>query len=186
MSTRAASRLAWSLAGLSVALLIASVPLFVLARSANVPSSWGADLSFGGLLGRGLFLVFPLVGVLIASRRPKNPIGWLWPHGRSLVDPQRHARLLQRLRYGPARLCSLCGAGWGSNNWLWVPAVGLLGTYLFLLFPDGRLPSRSWRPLARLSGVVLVLTSAAIALKPRSIPGLGGMRNPFGLDGAPE
>src|SRR5215216_7188439 len=26
--------------------------------------------------------------------------------------------------------------------WVWVPAVGLLGVYLLLLFPDGRLPSR--------------------------------------------
>src|SRR5918998_303589 len=31
--------------------------------------------------------------------------------------------------------------------WLWVPPVGLLGIYLILLFPDGRLPSKRWRPL---------------------------------------
>jgi hypothetical protein len=24
------------------------------------------------------------------------------------------------------------------NNWLWVPAVGFMGTYLLMLFPDGR------------------------------------------------
>ena len=30
----------------------------------------------------------------------------------------------------------------GLNNWLWVPAVGFVGTYLLLLFPDGKLPSR--------------------------------------------
>jgi fumarate reductase subunit C len=30
-----------------------------------------------------------------------------------------------------------------------------------------------------------VLASVAIALKPGSIPGLGGVRNPFGLEGAP-
>jgi hypothetical protein len=34
--------------------------------------------------------------------------------------------------------------------------VGLLGIYLILLFPDGKLPSRRWRPLAWLSGVVMV------------------------------
>jgi hypothetical protein len=28
----------------------------------------------------------------------------------------------------------------GISNWLWVPALGLPGTYLLLLFPDGRLP----------------------------------------------
>ena len=32
--------------------------------------------------------------------------------------------------------------------WLWVPTVGPLDIYLGLLFPDGKLPSGSWRPLA--------------------------------------
>jgi hypothetical protein len=35
-----------------------------------------------------------------------------------------------------------------GNQWLWVPTVGLLGIYVLLLFPDGRLPSRRWRSLA--------------------------------------
>jgi hypothetical protein len=30
----------------------------------------------------------------------------------------------------------------------WVPPVGLLGVYVILLFPDGRLPLRGWRPFA--------------------------------------
>jgi hypothetical protein len=62
----------------------------------------------------------------------------------------------------------------GINNWLWVPAVGLLGTYLPLLFPDGRLPSRRWRPLAWLSGAVLVLTSVGVMLSPGPLENLGG------------
>jgi hypothetical protein len=32
------------------------------------------------------------------------------------------------------------------GQWLWVPTVGLLAICLVLLFPDGRLPSRRWRP----------------------------------------
>jgi hypothetical protein len=34
----------------------------------------------------------------------------------------------------------------GINDWLWVPAVGLLGTYVFLLFPNGRPPSERCAP----------------------------------------
>jgi hypothetical protein len=71
----------------------------------------------------------------------------------------------------------------GINNWLWVPAVGLLGTYLLLLFPDGRLPSSRWRPLAWLCGAVLLLASVGVMLSPGSLQGLGGVRNPFGLEG---
>jgi hypothetical protein len=52
----------------------------------------------------------------------------------------------------------------GINNILWIPAVGLLGTYVFLLFPDGKLPSRRWRPLAWLAGVVIVLLSLGVGL----------------------
>jgi hypothetical protein len=64
--------------------------------------------------------------------------------------------------YGVARPGSVpfpVAIGTLSNQWLWVPAVGLLGTYLLLLFPDGRLPSRRWSPLAWLSGAVIVLLS---------------------------
>jgi len=74
---RIALLLAWSLAGLCVAMFLTTFPLFVLARSAHISSSWGADLSVGKLLEGVLFLVFPPVGALIAARRPRNPIGWI-------------------------------------------------------------------------------------------------------------
>ena len=39
----------------------------------------------------------------------------------------------------------------GSAQWAWAPGLGLLLTFVPLLFPDGRLPSRRWRPVAWLS-----------------------------------
>src|SRR5215213_1058231 len=183
MSRRLAFWLAWSLAALSVALFLASIPLYVLARSAQVPSSWAVNLTLVGLLGQVLFLAFAVVGALIASRRPRNPIGWIL-----LTDS-----LLWMLSnmfdyysiYGVARPDSVPFpvVVAGINNWLWVPAVGLLGTYLLLLFPDGKLPSRRWRPLVWLSGAVLVLASVGVMLSPGPLQGLGGVRNPFGLEG---
>jgi hypothetical protein len=71
------------------------------------------------------------------------------------------------------------------GEWMWVPAVGLLSTYLILLFPDGKLPSRRWRPLAWLSGAVIFLVSAGFALSPGPMDGLPGIRNPFGLEEYP-
>jgi hypothetical protein len=68
---------------------------------------------------------------------------------------------------------------------IWIPPVGLLGIYLILLFPDGKLPSRRWRPLAWLSGVVMVLASLGITFAPGPLEGHPGARNPFGLEGAP-
>jgi hypothetical protein len=147
-------------------MFVASFPLFVLARPAQIPSSWGADLSVGKFLGGVLFLVFPLVGALIASRRPRNPIGWIL-----LADGLLWMLTGMMDYYGlygvasPGSVPFPVGVA-GINNILWVPAVGLLGTYVFLLFPNGKLPSRRWRPLAWLAGVVIVLLSLGVGLAP--------------------
>src|ERR671910_3452863 len=184
-NARAASLLAWSLAGLSVAMYVASVPLLVLARSADIPSSWEANLTVGNLLGGVIFLIFPLVGALIASRRPRNAIGWIL-----LAEGLLWMFLGMTDYYGPygvARPGTVpfpVGVA-GVNNFLWVPTVGLLGTFVFLLFPDGRLPSRRWRPLAWLSGVVILLVSILVGLSPGQLQNLGGVQNPFELQGYP-
>ena len=185
MRVRFATWLAWSLAGLALIMYVAGIVMYVLARSAQVPNSLITEGTVGDLLVFVPFLAFPVVGALIASRRPRNPIGWIcladglmW----MLVD------LIDRYSaYGVARTGSVpypvaIGA---LSGWLWVPAVGLPGIYLILLFPDGRLPSKRWRSLAWLSGAVLVLLSLSIALAPGPLQNLGGMRNPFGLEGHP-
>jgi hypothetical protein len=184
VNTRASAWLAWSLAGLSLAMFVATIPLWFLARSADLPSSWRADIGVGGLVGGVLFLAFPLVGALIASKRPKNAVGWLclaigllWTLG-GMLDYYGY--------YGAAMPGSVpfpVGAA-GISNWLWVPAVGLLGTYVLLLFPDGSLPSRRWRPLAWLSGAVILLLSLGVMLSSRRLDNLVGVRNPFGIEGA--
>jgi hypothetical protein len=70
MNSRAAAWLAWSLAGLSVAMFVAGGALYVLARSAQSPSHWATVTTFSDMLVSVLFLAFPLVGALIAARRP--------------------------------------------------------------------------------------------------------------------
>ena len=182
---RVAFLLAWALAGLCVTMFLASVPLLVLARSADVPGSWEANLTVGNLLGGALFLIFPLVGALIASRRPRNAIGWIL-----LADGLLWMFLGMTDYYGlygvarPGSVPFPVGVA-GINNFMWVPAVGLLGTYVFLLFPDGMLPSRRWRPLAWLSGVVILLVSILVGLTPGPLQNLGGVQNPFRLEGYP-
>jgi fumarate reductase subunit C len=183
MRTRTVAWLAWSLAALSVAMFLISVVLRLLARSAPVPVSWGADLTIAGLLVYVPFLAFPVVGALISFRHPRNPVGWI-----CLADGLLWTFIGMSDNYGvygvakPGSVPFPVGIA-GINNWLWVPAVGLLGTYLLLLFPDGRLPSRRWRPLAWLSGAVLVLASVGVMLSPGPLENLGGVRNPFGLEG---
>src|SRR5215211_4398563 len=65
MSGRAATRLAWSLAGLTVGLLA---------------SAWVVDIRAGGqsVFAIALALTFSVVGALIASRHAGNAIGWIF------------------------------------------------------------------------------------------------------------
>jgi hypothetical protein len=185
MSSRTDSLLAWSLAGLSVVMFAAVIALSALVPSAQSPSDRATVNTVSDALVFLSFLAFPLVGALIASRRPHNPIGWLL-----LVDGILWM-LLSAFEsygaYGVAQPGSLPfpAAIAAQNNWLWVPAVGLLGTYLLLLFPDGSLPSKGWRPVAWISGAVIVLLSIAGLLAPGPLQDLEGVQNPFGLEGHP-
>jgi hypothetical protein len=172
MSTRTASWLAWSLAALSVMMFFAAIAVHVLARSVDSAGEWSTLGALGRVLSFLPFLAFPLVGALIASRRPRNWVGWilladglLWTFG-SVLDSYRIYELAR-----PGAL-PFQVAVHALSQWLWVPAVGLFAVYLILLFPDGRLPSRRWRPLAWFSGAVMVLLSA-------------GIGKPFGLEQYP-
>jgi hypothetical protein len=168
-------------------MFVANVTLYViLPRSAQPPITWGT----GGLSIVFVFMVpflaFPLVGALIASRRPTNSIGWI-----CLAVGLLWMLNILSGGYGNYGLLASPGSvpfpvAIGSQaEWIGPATVGLLGTFLILLFPDGRLPSRRWRPLAWLSGTLLVLGSVGSALASGPLPDLGGVRNPFGLEGYP-
>jgi hypothetical protein len=178
MSARAAL-LAWSLAGLSVVMFVATIALTLSSlyvTGATQPSSTKGTL--GDLLLWIPFLAFPIVGALIASKRPTNAIGWI-----CLV-----AGLFWMIIFLWGSIPSSVSAPVvidALTEWLWVPPVGLLGIYMILLFPDGKLPSRKWRPLAWFSGAVMVLASVALTLSPGPLPDHPGVRNPFGLEGYP-
>ena len=132
------------------------------------------------------FLPFPIVGALIASRRPGNPIGWLWSGRRHRVDAGNGYRLLRALRPadGHAGLRPLPGGSRLAGRFL-PPTAILLGTFLILLFPDGRLPSSRWRPVAWLCGTVIATNIVAGVLLPGPLSELRNVRNPFGLAGQP-
>src|SRR5829696_5949490 len=185
MSTRTATWLAWSLAALCVAMYVTDAALNVLIRSIRSPGDGITFGTVGEVLGFMPLLAFPLVGALIASKRSHNPIGWICLAVGLLFMGLGISEYYSV--YGVARPGSVpFPVAVGTlSNWLWVPAVGLLGIYLLLLFPDGRLPSRRWRPLAWFSGVVIVLLSVSVGTSPEPFQNLGGVPNPLGLEEYP-
>ena len=186
MSTRATSWLAWSLAALSVSLFLAAVALHIATLPVQPRSSWGTGSISAPLWVILPFLPFPIVGALIASRRPRNPIGWIslcvgiaWMLGMATGS---YALYGERMA-GPGSVPY--PAAVGSLAEFLPPTAVLLGSFLILLFPDGKLPSRRWRPVAWLCGAVIATSIVVTMLAPGSLSELRNVPNPFGLEGYP-
>ena len=164
IQARGEARVAWSLFGLVASLTASSVTLIALAGS--IPRELGPrEVEIFDNLS---FLLIPLVGALIASRRPENLLGW-GLLGATLVGAVGELAgwyALHALVIDPGSLPGGGAASWFSQV-AWVVPIGLL-PLLFLMFPDGRLPSRSWRwvvPAVTLP-VVLIAGPVAFALWP--------------------
>jgi hypothetical protein len=182
LSTNEATWLAWHMCFLSLGLAALGLLLLVVGRDdPGVPvfEQWAED----AVVAVG----FSTFGALIAPRFPPgNPIGWLFC-AIGLVA----AVLLFSGEYAAysllARPGSLPGgdvAAW-LTSWLWVAHVGLFA-FLGLLFPDGRPPTPRWHPFAWLVGAAVVVGTVAMAFSPGPVGGLGALRNPRGIEDAPN
>ena len=127
-------------------------------------------------------LAFPVVGALIASKRPENPIGWIclivglfW----MLFGMEKGIGAYASARFGQVRPPLTIEA---LNQGIWALPVGLLGIYMILLFPDGKLPSRRWRPLAWISGALIALICVTFPLSPGPLGEHPGYSNPLGQE----
>ncbi len=138
-----------------------------LTRSQHNGGSWGTGSLAPSIAFALTTLMFPLVGVLIATRRPGNSIAWLllgiglcW--GLDAVASSTATYGLD-MHHGSQQAARVAAA---FDNVLWLPAIGLTGTFLILLFPDGHLLSPRWRWVAWLAAVTIVLGSASIVFDP--------------------
>jgi hypothetical protein len=115
------------------------------------------------LTASSLAMSYSVVGALIASLRPRNPLGWIFLAVGFSQSLEQFAGT-----YVEYALVANPGANPGSSlpggalmSWLsaftWVPGLSLAITFVPLLFPDGRLPSRRWRPVAWLCTVPLAI-----------------------------
>ena len=170
-------RLAWSLWTLSLAFVAVGVAFGALNSLSQAPV---LDVLF--LL---LFMSFATVGALVASRRPRNAVGWtfcaLGLFGTLAAAGEGYA--VYALATRPGSLPGGEGMAWLSGL-LGGPITFAMFALVLLLFPDGRPLSRRWRPFLWLDLVAVALI-LAFAFKPGPIgTSLLDIANPFGIQGA--
>src|SRR5215210_8470440 len=179
MSARTASRLAWSLCAFSLALTALSLLLLGLNLShPNTPV-------FGSWLDTTLSaLSYAPVGALIASRHPRNPVGWvLCLYGFVISISHFGAQYATyALLAQPDSLPAGEAMAW-ITSWI-LPIVNGLTVFYILLFPTGRLPSRRWRWLGWLTAAFVVVGVILAAFSSGALLGiLGPIQNPLGIEG---
>ena len=112
-----------------------------------------------------LILGFSLVGAVIAVRRPRHRLGWIFSIiglSQALVT-FANEYAVYALWTAPGSVPAGAFAAW-LTTWIWAGGFPVLLTFLPLLFPTGRLPSPRWRPIAWLSLVPIGLLCGPIAL----------------------
>jgi signal transduction histidine kinase len=114
-------------------------------------------------------LIYTGAGSLLARRMPSNPVGWIviviGLFQALNAFPSAYAELALGRTGDPLPLGEI--AVWLSS-WTWIPSVGLLVTFMLLLFPDGHLPSPRWRVVGWMAalGIGSFLVGMAVATWP--------------------
>jgi hypothetical protein len=146
-----------------------AVTVIGLAVAIALPSA-EADEDVWSLVATLVFaLSFATVGALVASRRPDSPLGWIMcGAGLAYAVGSVSIAYVESTLAGDDDDVLATVMDWVSS-WVWMLGIGPAATFLLLLFPTGRLPSRRWLPVARAAAVALALMVAGIALTP--LPG---------------
>src|SRR5918998_1665926 len=172
MSARAATWLAWSVCALTVAFVTCVVAFTVLTGTGP------RDITF--LLG---VVSSTIVGAIVASRRPSNPIGWFLLASAACFavseDAFRYA--IYGLVIEPGSLPLSRAMAW-PETWMWVPGIALIVLFLPLYFPTGHLLSSRWRPVLWLALLLCVATAGGQAFWPGEVEGVAGVTNPLGIE----
>ncbi len=173
--------LAWGVFALAFAMWFATNAGYLVLRP-DTTSDWGGTTLVANLPFVVMVLAFDVIGLLITTRRPGNAIGWLV--------------LAIGLAWSAGDLVAAFGTyafqhGWSNADVLialsqptWLPPIGLTGTFLILLFPDGHLPSPRWRWFAWTIAVGMTLMGLALLVAPGTFEDSGypTLSNPLGLE----
>lgn len=186
---RTAARLAWSLWALILAVGAASLVLRYANGSALTGSLEGAgylaEILWWDVLVPAAIPAYATVGAVVASRRPRNPVGWMCLALAVLVAAQEAGweYAARAFEVAPGTLPAAVPVAWVTDVLNF--ALPLPFVLLLLFFPDGRLPSRRWRLLVWATAVAGVVLAVSRAVGPTVFVGLNEeIPNPTGVPGS--
>ena len=161
--------MAWSVWAVVLGIALATPLLMLLFHSVLGASPVTAGVELLGVASAS-------VGALVASRLPRNPVGWLFLTAGLLWTADQTAGVYAADAgvLAPGSLPGAIVAAWLQWS-LWLPALVLLLGFTPLLFPNGHLPSSRWRIPAFLLGTV-----GTTAVSAQAVDGLSRLNN--GLD----
>jgi hypothetical protein len=158
---------------LLVAFILALLVAMPIAMAQGSSQAW--QLLFGPIA-----VVYLLVGQLIVERRPGNLVGPIvFLLGAAIAAFLIADAYVRQPGPPPGAL----GVAW-AVNYMDAPFFVLIGA-MFLVFPDGRLPSPRWRPLVVAMLVAAPIAGLAPAFEPGRLPYYPQFENPFGIEGFP-
>jgi len=170
LTDRRSAVLAWSLAVLALALLVGSRVI-------------GGAEGDGTVLIPALGLAFSGVGALIASRHPRNAVGWIFA-GVGVTTGLGAFAGAYAERWlggdGGSRALGELAAVYGTISW--IPFILVPCTFVLLLFPDGRLVSPRWRWIAWCAGLGIAGLILVTAFDPGPLEDYPTLPNPYGVD----
>jgi hypothetical protein len=191
MKRRTAAWIAWSVCAVSLLIMALGLLVVFFGWSAPRPTGWYPWT----YLANDVLPAFgaPILGGLIASRRPENPYGWLWlglgiAFALATFAPvyAAYALVVEPGSLPAPRTLASLGVSEG-----YVMTI-ILAPFLFLVFPNGRLPSRRWRLLAWSIvgvGTVLAILAPFLAEPTRQLMNpigieAGQFMNPISMEGS--
>ena len=176
MQGSTARRLAWGIGGTSLALQAAALLYLYLDRHGTLPNDF-SRWSPNDVLDIAVNMAVPVLGIVLATRRRDNLIGWLFLVAGAGLGVSQFAQIfgMHLLLGDPGSVPGLTLA-WLSN-WIWPIPAGMLA-FLFLLFPTGHLLTLRWRLVAWLA----VLDTAGLMVV-SFVYATASWSNPFGLAG---
>jgi hypothetical protein len=195
MTDRRGGRVAWSVFGLSAALLLGGLVLSIADPNSGGPadpSSAGPTLDDAVASGTIPFAVFEALiflllagaGAIVAARRPRNPIGWLFELAAlCLAVLMLSDALYWHAAFGDPGPHPTAEIALWFENWVWIPVLVALFSLVPLLFPTGAPPSPRWRFVGWAAVTTGTVTLVAIAFSPGPLQNTGWVTNPLGVGG---